>query len=53
MKFIIEKDAAQALLEYLVKQPFEEVFRLIPLLTGLRPLPEPEPDSEPMEMKSE
>lgn len=54
MRFIIEKDAAQAILDYLQTQPYKEVFSLIPLLiargprnpTGLVPLGVEEPEKE-------
>lgn len=49
MKFEIEKDSAQSILDYLQTRPYGEVFRLIPLIVGLTPISEPENASEPPE----
>ncbi len=54
MRFIIEKDAAQAILDYLQTKAYREVFSLIPLLigrgprnpAGLVPLVDSEPEKE-------
>lgn len=54
MKFIIEKEAAQKLLDYLQQQPYVDVFDKIPLLMargprnpmGLEEVKEPEAEPD-------
>ena len=41
MKFIIERPQAQEILNHLQTRPYVEVFKLIAMLTGLRPLEDP------------
>ena len=64
MRFIIEKDSAQRILDFLQTQPYREVFDLIPLLIeagprnpgGLKKAPEDDakvPDFLPDEEKAE
>jgi hypothetical protein len=38
VKFIIERPQAQEILNYLQAQPYVQVFKLIAMLTGLKPL---------------
>ena len=53
MKFIIEKAAAQRLLDYLAKRPFDEVFELIPLLMGLESFADAEKEKASIKVADE
>lgn len=49
MKLVIDQEVAQALLNYLVKQPYSDVFNFVNHLTQLKPIlaPVPVPDPSP------
>ena len=44
MKFIIEEQDAQSILNYLATKPFQEVFNLIPVLQNLKKVEEESKD---------
>jgi len=43
MRLIIEQATAQAVVDYLAKQPYNQVVNLIPAMTRLEPYQEPSP----------
>ena len=46
MDLVIKQEEAQALLEYLARQPYNEVFMLVEVLRGLKPVPDEEIDKD-------
>lgn len=51
-KLIIEKEAAQKILDYLATRPFAEVYNVIPNILNLPVVPgteDPEPEAKPVE----
>jgi len=50
-KFIIEADLGQAVLNYLISRPWEEVDHLVQPLKVLPELPEPKPAPKPKKPK--